>query len=231
MVRATAMTAFALLAAASALAGDHAELIRDAIAALDNDYESYWAYTETTVDSDKTTVARFDPSWDDGSKWVLMSIDGRAPTGNELTEFHAERNAESGADDSDDLNRDGPADLFETDSMSLIEESHDHWLFSFVPSDEEFEEGFSEHVAGTLRISKDGPTIDVIDLQSKHPFRPEIGVKISDFGTRMTFARAAGTGPVVPVSIDVRIKARAFLAIGINEIVSTRYSDYVYVGD
>ena len=54
---------------------------------------------------------------------------------------------------------------------------------------------------------------------------------ITDFRTRLTFSPAAAGGPIVPVSVNVRIKARAFLVIGIDETISISFSDYEYVGD
>jgi hypothetical protein len=56
-------------------------------------------------------------------------------------------------------------------------------------------------------------------------------VKIKEFVTRLMFGPAADGGPIVPLSVDVRIKARAFIAIGIDETMSISFSDYEYVGD
>ena len=116
-------------------------------------------------------------------------------------------------------------------SLSLIEETDSYWLFNFLPAEDEDDEGILKHLDATLKIVKGGPYIEFISLQSNKPFRPQFGVKISNLTTRLVFGPAAMNGPIVPVSVDIRIKARAFLAISVDETVSISFSDYEYVGN
>jgi len=212
-----------------ATAGEYSALLDEAASALNNDYNKAWAFTETTIESEIKTVARYDPSRFGDDRWDLLTVDGRTPTDEEIVEFTEDKADET--DDGDDGGYDGVHDMFQPESLSLIEEFDDHWLFSFIPSEDDFEDGFAAFVDGTLKVAKDGPYIESIILQSDKPFKPRFGVKISEFLTRLEFNRAAGTGPVVPVSMDVRVKVRAFLAISVNETISISYSDYEYVGD
>jgi len=221
----------ALLLPLHAAAGDYSALLGKATDALDSDYASDWAFTETSVDSEIMTVARFDPSAPDGKRWHLLTVNGRNPTATEVADFREERAEDFPEDGADDDPGNDVEAMVQPDSLSLIEETDDYWLFNFLPAEDEDDEGILEHVDATLKIVKGGPYMEFISLQSNKPFRPQFGVKISNLTTRLVFGPAAMNGPIVPVSVDIRIKARAFLAISIDETVSISFSDYEYVGD
>ena len=159
-----------------------------------------------------------------------MTVNGRNSTSEEETEFRAEKANDDPGNDDDDPGND-VEEMVQMDSLSLIEETDDHWMFSFVPSEDEDDEGFMDHVDATLKIARNGPYVEFINLKSNKPFRPQFGVKISEFVTRLTFGPAATDGPIVPYSIDIRIKVRAFLVIRVDETMSISFSDYEYVGD
>lgn len=220
-----------------AVASDYSALLKEAAAALDNDYELHWAYTETSVDSDSTTVARFNPANPVLLRWNLLTVDGRIPTETEITEFREEKAGDDSADgedeDDDDTGKGGKdaADIVQPDSLSLIEETDDYWLFSFKPVADEDTEAMFEHVDATLKIARNGPFVETIKLQNDKPFKPKLGVKISNFFTRMNFGPAAEDGPIVPLSTHFHIKARAFLVTSFEEESSITYGDYEYVGD
>ncbi|MFQ5982828.1 MAG: hypothetical protein ACE5KS_05590 [Woeseiaceae bacterium] len=210
---------------ASVGANYYAALFEEAVEAIDGDYVREWAYTETSADSESTTIGRFDPTLPEGERWTLVSIDDREPTATEIAEFAALKSDHDGDDSSD------AGDMVEPDSLTLIEETVDYWLFSFIPAEDEDDEGFFVSVDATLKIIKDGPYLEYIDMRNNKPFKPRAGVRVKEFLTRLRFGPAAPDGPVVPLSIDVKINARAFLLIGINEAVTIRYSDYEHVGE
>ena len=86
------------------------------------------------------------------------------------------------------------------DSLTLIEETDDHWLFSFVPAAEEGDDNnsFLEYVDATLKISKDGPYVEYIKLENSKPFRPRFGVKVREFLVLIRFGPGLDGGPIVP---------------------------------
>lgn len=220
----------ALLLPAHALASDYAALLDDAAAALDDDYMSDWAFTETSADSEITTVARYHPARPGNERWNLLTVNGHPPTDKEVAAFREDKAGEDPGNNDDDRDND-VEEMVQPDSLSLIEETDEHWLFSFSPSEDEDDEGFLKHVDATLKIVKHGPYIEFISLRSNKPFKPRFGVKISELVTHLSFGPAAAGGPIVPESVDIRVRARAFLAIGIDETVSISFSDYEYVGD
>ena len=209
---------------------NHAAILQDAANAMDDDYMQEWAYTETSIESDTHTVGRYDPRQPEGERWQLLSVDGRTPSVQEIANYAEEKENDNGSSSANDGDND-VSDIAEPDSLRLIEQTDDYWLYSFTPAEDDDEEEFMQHIDATMKIVKDGPYIEYIDLHSNKPFKPQFGVKVKEFVTRLMFGPAAGGGPIVPLSVDVRIKARAFIAIGIDESMSVSFSDYEYVGD
>ena len=229
--RYVAVTAFACFTTGAAPAvANPAAILQEAAQSMDDDYRQEWAYTETSIESDTQTTGRYDPRQPVGEQWQLLSFNGRKPTADEIAEYAEDKEHDNGSSSPDDRDHDFD-DVAQADSLELIEETDEYWLYSFTPVEDDDEEEFMKFVDATMKIVKDGPYIEYIDLHSNKPFKPQFGVKVKEFVTRLIFGPAAVGGPIVPLSVDVRIKARAFLAIGIDESMSISFSDYEYVGD
>lgn len=212
----------ALLPAPSLAAkADYNAIFEKAVAAIDSNFEETWAYTETQVNSEGTWVGRSDPSRPPGERWQLLSVDGRDPTDEELEEYLEDKNREHGNGDEKGVDA-----MIEPDSLRLIEDGDDHWLFGFVPDDEEI----MNSVDATVRIDKKSGHLEYIDLRNHETIRPAAGVKISKLVTRLTFGPAGEGGPIVPLAAQVEIKGRAYLVVSFDEQEDLRNSDFVYVG-
>lgn len=208
---------------------DYETLLEEAIDAIASHDGGEWAFTEASIEGDSETVARFDPRRPAGRRWQLLSIDGRVPTEDEIEEFSADKADE---DDPDGDDEHDVEDMVEADSLDLVADTAQYWLFSFVPSeDDEENEGFAALMSGTLKIMKDGRYLASVDIHNEKPFKPKIGVKVNEILTRLTFAPAVEDGPVVIKTVDVAVDIRVFLVINIDEIVSITFSDFEHVGD
>jgi hypothetical protein len=172
-------------------------------------------------------MGRFDPRLPAGEGWTLLSIDGRSPSDAERMEYTVDKGYDGSSDDGD--NNDAN-DIIDPASLTLLEETEEFWLFSFIPIEDEDDEGFFEHVDATIKIIKDGPYLAYLDMHSRKPFKLQFGVKINNFVTRLQFGPVANGGPIGPQSIDIDINVRAFFIKTVNESVKIRYSDYEYVG-
>lgn len=215
---------------AASAATNHAAILQKAAQSMDDDYMQEWAYTESSTESDAKTVGRYDPRQPVGERWQLLSYNGREPTADEIAEYAEDKEHDNGSSSSDDRDHDF-GDVAEVESLKLIDETDEYWLYSFTPVEDDDEEVFMKFIDATMKIVKDGPYIEHIDMHSNKPFKPQFGVKVKEFVTRLIFGPAAVGGPIVPLSVDVRIKARAYLAIGIDESMSVSFSDYEYVGE
>jgi hypothetical protein len=219
-----------LLFSASVVADDHAAVISQALENMSNDYHDEWAFTESETEDGVTTVGRFDPRLSQGERWTLLSVDGRQPTEEEFADYRHDRRHDFQSDDDDS---DNEIEIIDIDTLELIEETDDYWLFSFSPDigdDDEAARKFMKKVAGTVKVIRDGLYFEFIDMRNEKPIRPAFSVKISRFLTHLAFGPAAGNGPIVPLSVDVEVKGRAALVVKIDESESIRYTDYEYAG-
>jgi len=228
--RLVSFAALCLVAAAPRAEEDYSALLSRAVDAIDPNADRDWAYTETMTEEGRTTVARYDPRRLSGERWVLESVDGREPTAEEAREFRDDKRNDEPSDEPRE--RAEVADLIGPDSLTLIEETDDHWSFSFEPVGDEDDKNFEllEYIGATLRISKRGPYLEQVKLEADEPFRPRPGVKVREFLTLLRFGPAAEGGPIVPLAADVRIRARAFFVIDVDEVAEIAYSEFEHVG-
>ena len=207
-------------------------LFERAVESIAWNFHEDWAFTETEAGSDGEFVGRHDPRKAQDERWTLLSIDGRDPTPEEARRYAERKRGKAAEDDHEsDGNIDG---MVEPGSLELVEETDDYWLLRFVPTDDgdddEMGKKVLERMDGTVKIAKDGHYLEYIDIHNTRPIRPQAGVKMKKFLTRITFGPAVDGGPIVMKSMDVAIKLSAFLVIRVNETESVRFSDFEYAG-
>jgi len=218
-----------VLALSPTLAEEHESIVERAFEALDNDFQESWAYTETSTQEDVVYVANYDPRLPDNERWLLVTVDDRPPNDDEAESFLEQKLQRNGDNPDDDEETEDIGVTIQPDTLSLIEETEDYWLFSFVPDDED--EDFMRHIDGTLKVIKDGHYVEYVSLKNEAPIKPAIGVKINTFNSHLTFGPAAKDGPIVPKSVDVHVQGRAFLAVKFDETEIFRFGDFEYVGE
>lgn len=219
-----AVILLSLLAAPAAFgAEDYDQLFESAIKAVNFEFHKTWAYTETRIEDEHVWVGRFDPRRPSNQRWELLSIDDRTPTEKEIEEYREERSGDNSGNENDSVEA-----MVEPDSIRLIEETGEYWLLGFDPGEDEH--AVVDSLDATIRINKAGPHLEYIDLRSRAPIKPAIGVKIEKLVTRLTFGPAAEGGPVVPLSTQVEVKGRAYLFISFDEQELFRNSDFEYAG-
>ena len=226
----TIISLILLAMAPLAVADEYNDIVRRAFDALSQDFQQTWAFTESTEEEGITYVGRFDPSQPRRERWTLMSVDGRDPTESEAEDYRDDKGWDFVWDDDDNGN-----DIVDFDTLSLVEETDDHWIFSFVPvpDDEDDDAGakLMQGVDGTLKVNRHAHYLEYLDLRLQEPVSPAFSVKIDNFLTRLTFGPATDAGPIVPQTVDVRVSGRALFLISFDETETIRYSDYEYVGD
>jgi len=219
---------FSVLLATPLCASEYEDIVERAFATMDDSYEESWSFTEVSMREEVRYEASFDPRRKEEERWILVSVDGREPTKEETEDFLEEK-AEILEEEAMD-ERENEVDMA-PGTLTLLEETGEYWLFSFVPADEEEGEKFMKHVDGTMKVVKEGHYVEFIDLRSPEPFKPAMGVKIKTFLTRITFGPAVPDGPVVPMSVDVRVEGSALFAIKFDEAETIQFLDYEYVGE
>lgn len=202
-------------------AEDPAAIVTEAFATLSGNVKRDWAFTETRTSEGVAWVGRWDPR-DSVAPWQLLSVDGRAPTDEERQQWLSAH--EPGTGDDEGV---AESDIITPDTLWLIEETDEAWLFGFAPTDDDAESAeFMNEVDGRLRVMRDGHWLAELLLENHGPIRPATGVKISRFETRLRFGPVGPHGDVLPLAIDVHVKGRAYLAISFEEREIVRYGDY-----
>ncbi len=205
---------------------DYQALLDEAIGKIEWEFEKEWAFTETSLSEGELFVGRFDPRLEGDEQWTLLSVDGKEPTDKQRRNYLHDKEEHSDESDDDD-NR--VTAIVEPDSLELVEETNEHWLFTFVPAEDE--DAFMTSVDAKIRIVKDGRYIDSLEIRNFQDIKPGFGTKITKFQMRFTFGPALDAGPIVPKSINVQVTGRALLFIGFDETEVTKYSDFEHVVD
>ncbi len=68
------------------IADDHVDIVKRAFSNISKDFHQEWAFTESVTEEGVTLVGRYDPRFSDNARWNLLTIDGRAPTADEIAE-------------------------------------------------------------------------------------------------------------------------------------------------
>lgn len=205
----------------TAAAEDYAALFEKAIDNISWDVQDEWAYSRSSLEDGKLWNGRFDPRRDEGVRWELISVDGREPTAKELKKFaHDQKEHDSSSDSR-------TTEIVGADSLELLEETDDYWLFTFVPDDDE--DALIESVDSKVKIIKAGHYVESIDIRNHSDIRPGFGTKLTKFVMRMEFGPAIEDGPIVMQSVKVNVAGRALFFIGVNELEATNFSDFEHV--
>ena len=209
---------------------ENAAILEQSFENISRDFHKDWAFTLSETEDDVSTVGRYDPRLPPGSRWQLLLIDDRDPDADEVADYQDDREDEFN-DDHDDGNM---MDIIDVETLELVEETDDYWIFSFTPDvgdgEDDVAQKIMQKVSGTAKVIRDGHYLEYLDMRSEKPVRPIFSVKISRFITHIAFGPAGESGPIVPLSIEVEVKGRAALVIKIDERESTHYSDYEYAG-
>ncbi|MGI9239092.1 MAG: hypothetical protein ACR2QZ_16960 [Woeseiaceae bacterium] len=211
------------LASVAHAADDHNAIFQTALDSVEFDFDERWAFTETRIDSEHVWVGRFDPRRSPSERWQIVSVDGREPTDKEVEGFLKEKAHDHSGGGDKQVNA-----MVEKDSIRLIEETSQYWLFGFTPEDDQ---AVMDSVDATIRVNKNTGQLQYIDIRNHKSIKPGYGVKISKLITRLTFGPAIEGGPVVPLSTQVEVKGRAYFVISFDEEELTRNSEFEYVVD
>ncbi|MDJ0758036.1 MAG: hypothetical protein QNJ19_01500 [Woeseiaceae bacterium] len=225
-----ALPLFVMLAAQpQAVADDQSpeDIVTEALQQVEWNPGTSWAYTQTGFEDETLIVSRFDPSEPKGNRWTLVAVDNRPPTLEEIEAFEEDKQYDQDIpeDDSD------VPDMIELKSLALASEDADSWIFSFQPVMDSAEAEFADKLIGELKVSKASGALQYVDVHNSGPIRPAFGVKIKTMHMRFDFAPAQPNGPQVISEISAKVKGGAYLLVSFDEMESTRFSDFRYVGD
>jgi hypothetical protein len=208
---------------------DYLALLEEATAEIAQDFRNNWAYTETATSSENTRVGAYDPRQQEGKRWTLLSVDGRAPKEKETTKFLKEKQAEQ--EQAEKEGDKGLASILEDlKNVRLEKETDEYWLLGFTPKAEgEFKKIMSE-LDGRIKIEKSQRQLKYFSIQSNKSFKPNFTTRINQFAMKFDFEKATEEGPLVLTSLDFDINLKTVGLIEIDEKISVTFTEYTYTG-
>jgi len=212
-------------------------LVREAFTNIESDVQKHWRFSEVSNDGEVERIANYDPSRSQGEQWQLVSIDARLPSAQEQTDFRQQKREQreretkrSGGAPAD------PLDSINVNSVQLLADDSNGWRIGFEPRGVGGSKKMMSKMLGTLYISKPERCVELLEIASPGPFKPQIGVKVERFLSRFEFApfaeaeqAAGGCGKLLPVSTHFEMIVRAFGVTAVDRKITANYSHYAAV--
>lgn len=165
-----------------------------------NDLED-WHYTRTRESEEGSLTDRHDPDLPGEAHWQLVSVDGRAPTEDEVRDYEKDR-----ADHSDREQRASRAEMLQVlapGSVELLDASGEVHRYAYrLRSPDGKRERVYAALEGELEVvdAAGGPWVREVRLWNTDILRPILGVRIDTADLRFEFA--VQDGWVLPVAVE-----------------------------
>ena len=212
----------------AATAVDYDSILQEAMDKIHDDYVDHFAFREQVTRKGLNVVGDYDPSRVN-APWILLSSDGREPSDKEMQQYAKDKLKQT-----EDLKKYpersplGVKTMVQPDSLELIEDQKERWLFLFTPTGED--QKMMRKMKGQLAINKQGNYLEWMDVRTPKPFKANFVTKMKEFIMHYEF-RPAIDGRTVPTDFEFRIH----IAVGgidvADEHLFANYSEYRLIGD
>lgn len=175
------------------------------------------AYTVQTTDGDgNERRERYDPYFDDERAWSLVSINGAAPSAEQLDAFQPVKGPRHPAAIS--------FDFIDDTTIKFVEQTPEELKFSFELSSElQFEN--EDSIENTMLIDPISAQINEIRRKSTETFKVGKFAKVFEFETKYKFEFEEETQTVVLVMSTVRLKARTGELV-VDQFIQRNFSEF-----
>lgn len=182
------------------------------------------AYTRRTVNSDGSRVERFDPRREPGEQWELLQENGEEPGTERLAEYREERRESAAEDEAEEEQEDNGDRLVDPATLMLTDETESHWIYSFRPRLEDFEDQL-DRVEGRLHVPRDASFVERIEIHNTEEIEPAFMVDIHSFTLMLEFEKLAN-GQTVIRRTESDVSGKAFGIKNFDETRRQEWSDY-----
>ncbi len=196
--------------------------VRDAIAELQAFKEQPWAVTMTTERDAKQYIERFNPTLDGVERWKLLSVNGKAPSKDQLSR-HRKRCEGQKDNVMPDL-----MDCIQADSFRLAREDQHYQYFEFRPKfDKPLYAQVAKHVLATLWFDKSGEFIERLQIANESQFTAMPSVKVNQFFglARFGYEKRMGSSLLL-LETQMVIKGKKFFIGELDRTERVTYSNY-----
>lgn len=196
--------------------------VREALERLSGGSLAAWSYQADYVGEEAARRLQFGVGQPGQRQVRLISVEGREPEAEELSEFEeAQQKNKSGGEDDFAL-----GDLITEGSLEYAREDAEGLHFRFTPRFAiEGDPEPQEALVGELIFDRAAGYVRELEVRSEGVFKPRFGVKLSKLRFGFRFQLLADGTPA-PETMITEIKGRAFLVANFDESMEVRYHTY-----
>ena len=166
-----------------------------------------WAYTQTTVRGDESTVERFDPSLPPAGQWTLLRHNGRPPVADELAQYVKFKAASAAPLVQAPFQK---SDI-DPGSIALVHEGPEAAGFSCAfRSESAGSDKMLGHLRLLLTVHKHPAYVQRFTLELLAPYSPVLGVRINALTVQMNFTPPGPDRPSLPAASTSVFAGRIF---------------------
>jgi hypothetical protein len=183
-----------------------------------------WAFTQTTTATKNSLVERYEPMKPDGSRWLLVEKDGRAPTEDELKDYREKQTRRTSGDTAPDVIK-----QLDLASAERVSDDAERVTYRFKLNPGGDDDKSAAHMRASVTVHKATKTVERFELGNSEPFSPMLTVKIEEARTVMQYSLPTPERPALLEKVTMRIRGRAMWFKSLDEDMTVQYSDYRYV--
>jgi hypothetical protein len=180
-----------------------------------------WMYTQTTASGAESMEESFDPARPESDRWVLLARDGRAPTPEELKVYREGKSRRAGGATAPRVQ-----DQIDPASATKVRAEGDlvWWRFGMQPGGTD--DSSAAHLDVTFCFHVPTLTVTSVEIASREPYSPVIGIKIAESRTVMTYSLPENGRPSLLQQVTLRVRGRAFWVKSLDQNMTITYAGH-----
>lgn len=184
-----------------------------------------WAFTQTSVSTERSRVETYDPLTASHLRWNLITENGETPPSSTLENYRQQQTRRTGGNTAPNVKEQL---ILESAELQSDDGERQQWHFRLEPGGGD--DRSAEHMASTLTFHVPTSTIERIELASFEEFSPVFGVTVESAKTVIQYSLPADDTPSLLQKIEVSIRGDAFYFKSIDSDMVVSYTDYRYRG-
>ena len=166
-------------------------------------------------------MERYDATQPEFNRWTLLQQDDRAPTADELRDYHEKLSRRSRGGTAPRL-----TDQLDLTTLVVQTDSPERATLRARLKPGEEGDATGKHMVATIILHKPSRTIESFQLAADATFSPTLGVKIMAMKTLMTYSLPDETRPSLLQTSTTHLRGRAFFVKSLDADMTVTFTDY-----
>lgn len=223
---------FLLLSSVVAADTDYQRLLKTELSKLDYASYQHWKFTETTIDNEDVTVAKYDPTRAEGQRWSLVSHNNQVASYQQMVDYRSDKSDEikkqrkrqqAAVEDGEPLEG-GFVELVDWSSLRVIETSKKHVILHFQPLFDRFDEEEQALLVGVATFDRNNKQLLSVSIFNRDLEGSDVELPVESFSMKIDAVYIDGSILLKHQSSVVRELTSLFG--GGEERLELKYSDY-----